>query len=47
MSITAEVGFFSQNLEAYGREGQSCSRCGSPIKRAKFMNRSSHFCPVG
>ncbi|MFD2840557.1 zinc finger domain-containing protein [Populibacterium corticicola] len=33
------------HLCAYGREQQPCSRCGSPIRRVKFMNRSSFFCP--
>jgi hypothetical protein len=23
-----------------------CKRCETPIVREKFMNRSSHFCPV-
>lgn len=46
VNVNGESGYFAQNLEVYGREGQPCSRCGSPIKREKFTNRSSHFCPV-
>ncbi|WP_425562046.1 zinc finger domain-containing protein [Microbacterium kribbense] len=26
----------------YGRGGKPCPRCGRPIVRASFMNRSSH-----
>ncbi|MGI6877902.1 bifunctional DNA-formamidopyrimidine glycosylase/DNA-(apurinic or apyrimidinic site) lyase [Microbacterium sp. gxy059] len=33
-------------LNVYGRQGQPCKRCGTAIVREKFMNRSSHFCPV-
>jgi formamidopyrimidine-DNA glycosylase len=31
--------------EVYGREGEPCSRCGTPIRRVKFGGRSAHFCP--
>jgi formamidopyrimidine-DNA glycosylase len=36
---------FDRSLEAYGREGEPCRRCGTPIRRVAFMNRSSYFCP--
>ena len=32
-------------LNAYGREGQPCPRCGRPINRILIGQRSSHFCP--
>jgi formamidopyrimidine-DNA glycosylase len=32
-------------LNAYGREGQACPRCGRPIRRLLIGQRSSHFCP--
>lgn len=32
-------------LNVYGREGRPCKRCGTPIVRERFMNRSSHLCP--
>ena len=32
-------------LSAYGQEGLPCDRCGTPIRRIAFMNRSSYFCP--
>lgn len=46
VNVNAESGYFDRSLEVYGREGEPCSRCGSPITRAKFMNRSSYFCPA-
>ncbi|HMA46342.1 MAG TPA: zinc finger domain-containing protein, partial [Frankiaceae bacterium] len=38
-------GQFGRSLEVYGREGEPCSRCGTPIRREAFMNRSSYTCP--
>lgn len=32
-------------LNAYGREGQACPRCGTPIKRIVIGQRSAFFCP--
>jgi formamidopyrimidine-DNA glycosylase len=40
-----ESGYFAHRLNAYGRHGEPCPRCGTPIVRERFMNRSSHFCP--
>ncbi|WP_129658135.1 zinc finger domain-containing protein [Rothia uropygialis] len=41
-----ESGTSRADLNVYGREGEPCKRCGALIARAKFMNRSSHFCLV-
>jgi len=46
VNVNGESGYFSRELHVYGREGQPCHRCGSPVRRVAFMNRSSHFCPV-
>lgn len=43
--VNGESGYFAIELNAYGRQGQPCRRCGGPIRRVSFMNRSSHFCP--
>ena len=32
-------------LAVYGREGEGCRRCGAVMRREKFMNRSSFYCP--
>ena len=45
VNINGESGYFARSLEAYGREGEPCGRCGTAIVRASFMNRSSYFCP--
>jgi formamidopyrimidine-DNA glycosylase len=31
--------------EAYGREGEPCRRCGTPIEKIKVAGRGTHFCP--
>ncbi|MEJ5919584.1 bifunctional DNA-formamidopyrimidine glycosylase/DNA-(apurinic or apyrimidinic site) lyase [Corynebacterium sp. H78] len=42
--VNGRSGYFSRSLEAYGRAGEPCSRCGGLIVRQSFMNRSSYFC---
>ena len=44
-NVNGESGYFSRSLSVYGRQGEPCSRCGAPIARIAFVNRSSHFCP--
>jgi formamidopyrimidine-DNA glycosylase len=38
-------GEFQNEFRAYGRTGQPCSRCGTPITRMVLAGRSTHFCP--
>ncbi|MFC5816021.1 bifunctional DNA-formamidopyrimidine glycosylase/DNA-(apurinic or apyrimidinic site) lyase [Nonomuraea harbinensis] len=45
VNVNGESGYFDRSLEVYGRQDQPCSRCGTPIRREPFMNRSSYFCP--
>lgn len=45
VNVNGQAGYFARSLNAYGRTGQPCPRCGRPIVRVSFMNRSSHFCP--
>ncbi|GAA4171107.1 bifunctional DNA-formamidopyrimidine glycosylase/DNA-(apurinic or apyrimidinic site) lyase [Gryllotalpicola koreensis] len=45
VNVNGQAGYFAHSLNAYGREGEPCPRCGTPIVRVSFMNRSSHFCP--
>ncbi len=44
VNVNGQAGYFAHSLNAYGREGMPCPRCGRPIVRASCMNRSSHFC---
>ena len=46
VNVNGQSGYFDRSLEVYGREAEPCSRCGAPIRRVTFMNRSSYFCPV-
>jgi len=39
-------GTFKLRLQAYGRTGAPCARCGTPIKRIVVGQRSTHFCPA-
>ncbi len=45
VNVNGQSGYFDRSLHAYGREGLPCERCGTPIRRVEFMNRSSFFCP--
>lgn len=38
-------GGFGPRLLAYGREAEACGRCGTPIERVVFSNRSAFLCP--
>ncbi|MDX3383009.1 bifunctional DNA-formamidopyrimidine glycosylase/DNA-(apurinic or apyrimidinic site) lyase [Streptomyces niveiscabiei] len=45
VNVNGESGYFDRSLDAYGREGEPCNRCGTPMRRRPWMNRSSYFCP--
>ncbi|AZM91387.1 MULTISPECIES: bifunctional DNA-formamidopyrimidine glycosylase/DNA-(apurinic or apyrimidinic site) lyase [Streptomyces] len=45
VNVNGESGYFDRSLDAYGREGRPCRRCGTPMSRRAWMNRSSYFCP--
>lgn len=45
VDVNGSSGYFDRSLRAYGREGEPCERCGRPIVREPFMNRSSYRCP--
>ena len=45
VNVNGESGYFDRSLNAYGREGEPCNRCATPIRRDAFMNRSSYSCP--
>jgi formamidopyrimidine-DNA glycosylase len=40
------AGFFQLHHHVYGRTGQPCRICGTPIKRIVIGGRSTHFCPT-
>jgi formamidopyrimidine-DNA glycosylase len=45
VNVNGASGYFDRSLAAYGQEGRPCRRCGTPIRREHFMNRSSFSCP--
>lgn len=45
VNVNGQSGYFDRSLQAYGQTDRPCSRCGQPIRRERFMNRSSFFCP--
>jgi formamidopyrimidine-DNA glycosylase len=45
VNVNGQSGYFDRLLNVYGREGEPCARCGTPIRRDPFMNRSSYTCP--
>jgi formamidopyrimidine-DNA glycosylase len=46
VNINGESGYFDRRLAVYGREGSPCPRCGTPVRRDPFMNRSAFTCPA-
>lgn len=45
VDVTGQAGYFEPSLAVYGRAGRPCPRCGTPVRREAFMNRSSFSCP--
>jgi len=45
VDVNGESGYFERSLAVYGREGFPCLRCGTPVRRDSFMNRSAYTCP--
>jgi len=45
VNLNGRSGYFDRSLAAYGQEGRPCPRCGTPVHRESFMNRSSYTCP--
>ena len=45
VNVNGASGYFDRSLAAYGQAGRPCPRCGTPIHRESFMNRSSYSCP--
>jgi formamidopyrimidine-DNA glycosylase len=39
-----QAGYFQQKLEAYGRDGEPCSRCKRPISLIVLGQRSTFYC---
>ena len=38
-------GSMQERFNVYGREGEPCPRCGTPIAKIRVAGRGTHFCP--
>ncbi len=45
-SVAGVNGNYGGEAKVYGRTGQACRVCGTPIQRIRLAGRSSHFCPT-
>ncbi len=45
VDVNGASGYFDRSLAVYGQEGRPCPRCGTPVRRDAFANRSSYTCP--
>jgi formamidopyrimidine-DNA glycosylase len=45
VNVNGASGYFDRSLAVYGQAERPCLRCGTPIRRDPFMNRSSYTCP--
>ncbi|GMA34384.1 hypothetical protein GCM10025876_05880 [Demequina litorisediminis] len=44
VNVNGQSGYFARGLEAYGRGGEPCGRCGNLLSRATIGGRASHWC---
>src|SRR5258705_1894389 len=45
VNVNGESGYFERSLDAYGREGEPCRRCGAVMRRGKVMKPAPVFFP--
>lgn len=45
-SANGQSGHFQQQVHVYGREGQPCHTCATPVRMVRQVQRSSYYCPV-
>ena len=45
VNVNGASGYFDRSLDVYGQADRACRRCGTPVRRDPFMNRSSFSCP--
>ncbi|HET7326950.1 MAG TPA: bifunctional DNA-formamidopyrimidine glycosylase/DNA-(apurinic or apyrimidinic site) lyase [Nocardioidaceae bacterium] len=46
VNVNGDSGYFGRSLQVYGQAQAPCTRCGTPIRRDSFMNRSAFSCPT-
>jgi formamidopyrimidine-DNA glycosylase len=45
VDLFGKPGEFQSELKVYGREGEPCRRCRTPIQTVRVSQRTSYFCP--
>ncbi|MCP8857793.1 DNA-formamidopyrimidine glycosylase [Latilactobacillus fuchuensis] len=45
LNATGHAGAFQEMLHVYGKKGEPCERCQTPIEKIKVAQRGTHFCP--
>lgn len=45
LQTDGKPGYFAQELQVYGRAGEPCRVCGTPILSSKHAQRSTFYCP--
>jgi formamidopyrimidine-DNA glycosylase len=45
VNTQGETGTFQHSLFVYGRKGEPCKRCGTPIEKTVVAGRGTHYCP--
>jgi formamidopyrimidine-DNA glycosylase len=45
VNASGQPGYFQQHYWVYGRAGEPCRRCGTPIEQFRQGQRSSFLCP--
>ena len=45
VNVLGQEGGYQKHFIVYGREGESCKKCGGEIKKIKLGGRGTYFCP--
>jgi formamidopyrimidine-DNA glycosylase len=45
VDANGKAGWFQLQHQAYGREGEPCTRCGGAIRKITVVQRGTHYCP--
>ena len=45
VDLFGKPGEYASELKVYGRQGQPCRRCRTPIETVKISQRTSYYCP--
>lgn len=44
MNSHGESGTYQEQLLVYGKKGEACKKCGTPLEKIKVAGRGTHFC---